>query len=207
MGSSAPGNAGRGFDLPAPLAESMWRGNQLRSPSQPSATDWQPSGDKLHPRWRLRRGDGTRLHPARAPVRHLPHPHERAHLQLRCQSVGPAHRPRGAPDCRVECVPIAATVNHAAHATDARPADDAVRRKARRCARVYFELPEPLNVAYANGALAGLRTGEVFALKWEHVDLATRRIHVRESVAGPLRDKDSRVVPVLDAPIASNCSP
>ncbi len=64
-----------------------------------------------------------------------------------------------------------------------------------------------MNVAYANGALAGLRTGEVFALKWEHVDLATRRIHVRESVAGPLRDKDSRVVPVLDAPIASNCSP
>lgn len=65
--------------------------------------------------------------------------------------------------------------------------------------RIYLELPEPLNVAYALGALAGLRTGEVFALKWEHVDLGTRRIHVRESVAGPLKDKDSRVVPILDS--------
>lgn len=65
--------------------------------------------------------------------------------------------------------------------------------------RIYVALPEPLNVAYAIGALAGLRTGEVFALKWEHVDLATRRIHLRESVAGPLKDKDSRVVPILDA--------
>ena len=65
--------------------------------------------------------------------------------------------------------------------------------------RIYLELPEPLNVAYAIGALAGLRTGEVFALKWEHVDLARRRIHVRESVAGPLKDKDSRVVPILDS--------
>lgn len=65
--------------------------------------------------------------------------------------------------------------------------------------RIYLDLPEPLNVAYAIGALAGLRTGEVFALKWAHVDLATRRIHLRESVAGPLKDKDSRMVPILDA--------
>ena len=57
---------------------------------------------------------------------------------------------------------------------------------------------EPLNVAYALGALAGLRTGEVFALRWLHVDLAARRIHVRESVKGPLKDEDSRVVPILD---------
>ena len=64
--------------------------------------------------------------------------------------------------------------------------------------RIYLDLPEPLSVAYAIGALAGLRTGEVFALKWEHVDLAARRIHVRESVKGPLKDKDSRVVPILD---------
>lgn len=65
--------------------------------------------------------------------------------------------------------------------------------------RIFLALPEPLNVAYAIGALAGLRTGEVFALKWAHVDLAARRIHVRESVKGPLKDKDSRVVPILDA--------
>ncbi len=65
--------------------------------------------------------------------------------------------------------------------------------------RIFLELPEPLNVAYAIGALAGLRTGEAFALKWEHVDLTARRMHVRESVSGPLKDKDSRVVPILDA--------
>jgi integrase len=64
--------------------------------------------------------------------------------------------------------------------------------------RIYLALPEPLNVAYALGALAGLRTGEVFALRWRHVDLQSRRIHVRESVKGPLKDKDSRVVPILD---------
>jgi integrase len=65
--------------------------------------------------------------------------------------------------------------------------------------RIFLDLPEPLNVAYAIGALAGLRTGEVFALKWAHVDLCARRIHVRESVAGPLKDKDSRVAPILDS--------
>ena len=65
--------------------------------------------------------------------------------------------------------------------------------------RIYLVLPEPLNVAYAIGALAGLRTGEVFGLKWPHIDLATRRMHLRESVTGPLKDKDSRMVPVMDA--------
>jgi integrase len=64
--------------------------------------------------------------------------------------------------------------------------------------RIYLTLPEPFHVAYAIGARAGLRTGEVFALRWEHVDLERRRIHVRESVKGPLKDKDSRVVPVLN---------
>jgi integrase len=64
--------------------------------------------------------------------------------------------------------------------------------------RIHLGLPRPLDVAYAVGALAGLRTGEVFALKWSHVDLGARRIHVRESVKGPLKDKDSRMVPILD---------
>jgi len=34
-----------------------------------------------------------------------------------------------------------------------------------------------------------------------------RRIHVRESVNGPLKDGDSRIVPVLDAllPILTEC--
>jgi integrase len=65
--------------------------------------------------------------------------------------------------------------------------------------RIYQAMEEPVNVAYAIGALAGLRTGEVLGLKWGHVDLATRRIHVRESVKGPLKDDESRVVPILDA--------
>lgn len=64
--------------------------------------------------------------------------------------------------------------------------------------RIYLALPEPLNVAYAIGAFAGLRTGEVLALKWRNVDLEARRIHVRESIDGPLKDKESRIVPVLD---------
>lgn len=64
--------------------------------------------------------------------------------------------------------------------------------------RLFLELPKPLNIAYAIGALGGLRTGEVFALKWAHVDLDARRIHVREQVSGPLKDSDSRVVPLLD---------
>lgn len=37
--------------------------------------------------------------------------------------------------------------------------------------RIYMALEEPLNVAYAIGAFAGLRTGEVFALRWSDVDL------------------------------------
>jgi integrase len=64
--------------------------------------------------------------------------------------------------------------------------------------RIFLLLPPPLNIAYAVGVLAGLRTGEIFALRWLHVDVVARRIHVRESVKGPLKDKDSRVVPILD---------
>jgi hypothetical protein len=32
--------------------------------------------------------------------------------------------------------------------------------------RIFLALAEPLNIAYAIGALGGLRTGEVFALRW-----------------------------------------
>lgn len=65
--------------------------------------------------------------------------------------------------------------------------------------RIYADLPEPLSVAYAVGALAGLRTSEVFGLRWRHVDLQGRRIHVREQRGRrTLKDKESRIVPVLD---------
>jgi integrase len=62
--------------------------------------------------------------------------------------------------------------------------------------RVFLALAEPFNVAYALGVLAGLRTGEVRALAWAHVDLERRRIHVRASAEGPLKDDESRIVPV-----------
>jgi integrase len=71
--------------------------------------------------------------------------------------------------------------------------------------RVYLALreeEESIAVAFAIGALAGLRTGEVFALRWRSVDLASRRILVSESVKGPTKDRDPRVVPIVD-PLAA----
>lgn len=65
--------------------------------------------------------------------------------------------------------------------------------------RIFLALPPPLHVAYAIGALGGLRPGEIFALRWANVDLETRRIYVRESVKGPTKDKDPRMVPVMDS--------
>ena len=69
--------------------------------------------------------------------------------------------------------------------------------------RVFLALPEPVNVAFAVGAFAGLRTGEVLGLAWQDVDLAGRRIHVRQQIQdgkiGPLKDSDSRVVPLQGA--------
>lgn len=65
--------------------------------------------------------------------------------------------------------------------------------------RVYLALPDPINLAFAVGALGGLRTGEILALRWEHVDLERGRIHVRESTGGPLKDDESRIVPIQDS--------
>ncbi len=65
---------------------------------------------------------------------------------------------------------------------------------------MFLALPEPYSVAFAVGALAGLRTGEVLGLDWRDVDPANRRIHVRPQVQdnriGPLKDEESRVVPL-----------
>lgn len=69
--------------------------------------------------------------------------------------------------------------------------------------RVFLELPEPLNVAFAIGALGGLRTGEVLGLRWSSVDLEGRRILVSEAVkrgaAGPTKDREARPVPIQDS--------
>jgi integrase len=65
--------------------------------------------------------------------------------------------------------------------------------------RVFLALPEPINVAFAIGSMAGLRTGEVRALRWESVDLDRQKIHIVESVDGPLKDKDPREVPIQNS--------
>jgi len=67
--------------------------------------------------------------------------------------------------------------------------------------RVFRLLPTPINVAFAVGAFAGLRTGEVLGLNWRDVDIENRRLHIRQQVnrgrIGPLKDTDSRAVPML----------
>lgn len=45
----------------------------------------------------------------------------------------------------------------------------------------------------------GLRTGEIRALEWKDVRFDRRLIHVQRSVKGPLKDKQSRFVPINDA--------
>ena len=69
---------------------------------------------------------------------------------------------------------------------------------------VYLALPAPYNVMFAVGVFGGLRTGEIVALDWgRDVDLSARRIHVQHQVKrgrlGLLKDRESRVVPVLDS--------
>lgn len=71
--------------------------------------------------------------------------------------------------------------------------------------RIFHDLPEPLNIAYALGALAGMRTAEAAGLRWRSVDLEGRRIHVREQAGKrkgedtvALKDKEARVAPILD---------
>ena len=70
--------------------------------------------------------------------------------------------------------------------------------------RLFLALPEErgVRVAFALGALGGLRTGEVLALLWEAIDLDNRRISVHEQVRvsklGPVKDDEARFVPILD---------
>jgi integrase len=65
---------------------------------------------------------------------------------------------------------------------------------------VYLALPEPVNTAFAIGVFCGLRTSEIQALPWAHLDLARRRIHVQVQVptkdnpTGRLKDNESRIV-------------
>jgi integrase len=66
--------------------------------------------------------------------------------------------------------------------------------------RVFLALAEPYNIAFACGALAGLRTGEVLGLSWKDIDIAGRRIHVRQQMQDGrlcgLKDDEGRIVPL-----------
>jgi integrase len=61
-------------------------------------------------------------------------------------------------------------------------------------------LPLKERTAYALGALAGLRPGEILAQAWPDVDLDARRLVVREQVQRgqltPLKDKEARILPL-----------
>jgi integrase len=69
--------------------------------------------------------------------------------------------------------------------------------------RVYLALPEPINVAFACGAFAGLRTGEVLGLSWEDIDLGARRIRIHQQLhdgrLAPLKDDEPRLVMLQDS--------
>jgi integrase len=69
--------------------------------------------------------------------------------------------------------------------------------------RVFLAMPEPYNVMFAVGALAGLRTGEVLGLHWRDIDLEGRRIHVRQQMQEGrlcrLKDDEPRLVPLQNS--------
>jgi integrase len=53
--------------------------------------------------------------------------------------------------------------------------------------------------AFAVMGLAGLRVGEAMALKWEHLDLAGKRIRVAEQLSRTTKDDEARDVEMADA--------
>jgi integrase len=81
------------------------------------------------------------------------------------------------------------------------PKDTAFLEKLEDVRRLFEELPEPIAVAFVIGAMAGLRTGEILGIEWAHIDLRARRIQVRQQVRhgklGPVKDNESRTVPIV----------
>jgi len=72
--------------------------------------------------------------------------------------------------------------------------------------KVFQALPEPVNVAYALSALAGLRPGEVVGVEWPDVDLAKSTLKVRRrvrngAVSTPKSGK-AREVPLVPSLVA-----
>jgi integrase len=70
-------------------------------------------------------------------------------------------------------------------------------------ARLFLRLPKPISIAFAVGALAGPRTGEVLALERRDVNLEERTIHIQRAMKDGkvtlLKDVESRVVPLQDS--------
>ncbi len=68
-------------------------------------------------------------------------------------------------------------------------------------AAVFRTLPEPVNIAYALSALAGLRPGEALALRWDDVELSSNEIHVQQQIrhgrVGVPKSGKDRHVPIL----------
>lgn len=68
--------------------------------------------------------------------------------------------------------------------------------------RVYRSLSEPVSVAFAIGAYAGLRTGEILGLFWDDIDLRDQIIHVYQQVqdGNACTPKGrTRLIPLCDA--------
>jgi integrase len=70
--------------------------------------------------------------------------------------------------------------------------------------RVYLGFPAmsrtaPWRPMFAAGVFAGLRPGEIRSLQWGDVDFAAGLIHVQRSDDGPVKDGESRAVPLSPA--------
>ncbi len=57
----------------------------------------------------------------------------------------------------------------------------------------------PWRALFAVGLFAGLRPGEIRAVQWQDIDFGAGLLHVRRSASGPLKDYESRVVPLSGA--------
>jgi len=65
-------------------------------------------------------------------------------------------------------------------------------------AAIYRALRADVQVMFAIGVFAGLRTGEILGLRVEDIDLKRRRIHVQRSFDSPTKDDEPRTVPIND---------
>jgi integrase len=68
-------------------------------------------------------------------------------------------------------------------------------RKKETIAAIYRALRGDVQVMFAIGVFAGLRTGEILGLRVEDIDLARRRIHVQRSFDAPTKDDEPRITP------------